>query len=72
MELRPFPSQRRRSSQLRIRFNDRTDYMTELKSGAPIMVVDKSGRTRRACVGRMKTELRPLRLIEVSFGAEKP
>jgi 3-dehydroquinate synthase II/3-amino-4-hydroxybenzoic acid synthase len=41
--------------------------MTELKAGSPVMIVDASGKTRRSYVGRMKTEVRPLRLIEIEF-----
>jgi 3-dehydroquinate synthase II/3-amino-4-hydroxybenzoic acid synthase len=51
---------------------DRTDYMTELRAGSPVMVVGTDGKVRKACVGRMKTEVRPLRLIEVEFsGGER-
>ncbi len=71
MELRPFRVNAGGVHSYVYGFEDRTDYMTELKSGAPVMVVDKSGRTRRACVGRMKTELRPIRLIEVMFDGGK-
>ena len=31
------------------------------------MISDLKGKVRRACVGRMKTEVRPLRLIEAEF-----
>jgi 3-dehydroquinate synthase II/3-amino-4-hydroxybenzoic acid synthase len=46
---------------------DRTDYMSELKAGSPVMIVAADGRVRRAVVGRVKTEVRPLRLIEAEF-----
>jgi 3-dehydroquinate synthase II/3-amino-4-hydroxybenzoic acid synthase len=47
---------------------DRTNYLSELKAGSPAMIVGLDGRTRPAPVGRIKTEIRPLRLIEVAFG----
>jgi 3-amino-4-hydroxybenzoic acid synthase len=50
-------------------YNNRTDYMSELRAGASIMLVDHTGKTRRSSVGRMKTEVRPLRLIEVEFAS---
>ena len=48
-------------------FGDRTDYMSELRAGSPVMIVDRTGASRKSAVGRMKTEIRPLRLIEVEF-----
>jgi 3-dehydroquinate synthase II/3-amino-4-hydroxybenzoic acid synthase len=71
MQLRPFRVNAGAVHSYVFGANDRTDYMTELRSGSPVMIVDKAGRARRACVGRMKTELRPLRLIEVEFEAKK-
>jgi len=50
-------------------FGNRTDYMSELRAGSPVMLVDRNGNTRRSSVGRMKTEVRPLRLIEVEFAS---
>ncbi len=47
---------------------DRTNYLSELRAGSPAMIVGLDGRTRSAPVGRIKTEIRPLRLIEVGFG----
>ena len=72
MELRPFRVNAGAVHSYVYSFNDRTDYMTELRAGSPVMVVDTNGKTRKACVGRMKTEMRPLRLIEVEFGEGKP
>jgi 3-amino-4-hydroxybenzoic acid synthase len=67
MELRPFRVNAGAVHSYVYNMSDRTDYMTELRAGAPVMVVDKSGQVRRASVGRMKTEVRPLRLIEIEF-----
>jgi 3-amino-4-hydroxybenzoic acid synthase len=46
---------------------NRTNYMSELTAGSSVMVVGLDGKVRRAPVGRMKTEMRPLRLIEARF-----
>ncbi len=71
MELRPFRVNAGAVHSYVYNLNNRTDYMTELKAGSPVMIADSSGRVRRAYVGRVKTEVRPLRLIEVKFSAEK-
>ena len=72
MELRPFRVNAGAVHSYVYAFGDRTDYMTELGAGSPVMVVDRTGVTRRASVGRMKTEVRPLRLIEAEFkGGER-
>lgn len=68
MELRPFRVNAGAIHSYVYTFGNRTDYMSELKAGSPIMVVDSNGVARRASVGRMKTEVRPLRLIEAEFG----
>ena len=38
----------------------KTSYLSELKSGAEVLVVDPQGRQRTAIVGRIKVEQRPL------------
>jgi 3-amino-4-hydroxybenzoic acid synthase len=67
MELRPFRVNAGAVHSYVYNFGDRTAYMSELKAGDSMMVVDMSGKTRKAYVGRAKTEVRPLRLIEVEF-----
>jgi 3-amino-4-hydroxybenzoic acid synthase len=49
--------------------DNRTDYMSELKAGSSVLVVGLDGKTRQAPVGRVKTEMRPLRLIEAQFAS---
>lgn len=72
MELRPFRVNAGAVHSYVYNFGNRTDYMSELKAGAPVMIVDRNGATRRASVGRMKTEVRPLRLIEAELpGGER-
>jgi 3-amino-4-hydroxybenzoic acid synthase len=67
MELRPFRVNAGAVHSYVYNFNNRTDYMSELRAGSPVMLVDRNGHARRAAVGRMKTEVRPLRLIEAEF-----
>lgn len=71
MELRPFRVNAGAVHSYVFNQDNLTDYMSELKSGSPVMIVNAKGRTRRAAVGRMKIELRPLRLIEVEFPNQK-
>lgn len=72
MELRPFRVNAGAVHSYVYNAEDRTDYMSELAAGSEVLVVDVTGRTRRAAVGRVKTEVRPLRLIEVEFdGGER-
>lgn len=40
--------------------NGRTAYLSELKSGAEVLVVDATGRARTSVVGRCKIETRPM------------
>ncbi|CAL5222991.1 g5435 [Coccomyxa viridis] len=42
----------------------KTAYLSELKSGSEVLVVDPHGRQRTAVVGRIKVEQRPLVLVE--------
>ncbi|GKT30618.1 3-dehydroquinate synthase like protein, partial [Aduncisulcus paluster] len=43
--------------------NPYTTYLEELRSGSEVLVVDKSGETSVAVVGRSKLEVRPMLLI---------
>lgn len=47
----------------------KTKYLSELKSGSEIMVVNAEGRMRTGLVGRVKIESRPLLLIEARVQA---
>ena len=67
MELRPFRVNAGSVHSYVFNLNDKTDYMSELRAGSPLMIVDANGKTRRTFVGRIKTEVRPLRLIEAEF-----
>lgn len=72
MELRPFRVNAGAVHSYVYQADNRTNYMSELKAGWPAQIVGIDGRTRTVPVGRIKTEIRPLRLIEVEFdGGEK-
>jgi 3-dehydroquinate synthase II len=49
----------------------RTRYLSELRSGDPVLVVGYDGRTEAAVVGRVKVEKRPLLFVE-AFVGEQP
>jgi 3-dehydroquinate synthase II len=49
----------------------RTKYLSELKAGDEILIVDDKGNTRLTSVGRAKIEWRPLILVEAEFGGKK-
>lgn len=42
----------------------KTCYLSELKSGKEVILVDQKGHQRTAIVGRVKIETRPLILVE--------
>jgi 3-dehydroquinate synthase II len=42
----------------------KTRYVSELKTGEEVLIVNKGGKTRKAIVGRLKIEWRPMALIE--------
>lgn len=67
MELRPFRVNAGGVHSYVYSTDNKTQYMTELTAGAQAMIVGLDGKTRVAPVGRMKTEVRPLRLIEAEF-----
>lgn len=48
----------------------RTCYLSELKSGKEVIVVDQQGRQRIAIVGRVKIESRPLILVEAKTDSD--
>ncbi|MDD6087962.1 MAG: 3-dehydroquinate synthase II family protein [Desulfovibrionaceae bacterium] len=47
---------------------DKTCYLEELRSGSRVLLVDAKGSTTVATVGRVKTEVRPMLLIEAKVG----
>ncbi|CAA7051927.1 unnamed protein product [Microthlaspi erraticum] len=49
----------------------KTCYLSELRSGREVIVVDQEGKQRTAVVGRVKIEKRPLILVEAKLSAEE-
>ncbi len=49
---------------------ERTKYLSELKSGDEVLIVNSNGRIRKGIVGRSKIETRPLILIEAEFSGQ--
>ncbi len=49
----------------------KTRYLGELKSGEPVAIVNRDGRTRITSVGRCKIEVRPMVLVEAADGGRR-
>jgi 3-amino-4-hydroxybenzoic acid synthase len=72
MELRPFRVNAASVHSYVFHGNGRTAYISELRAGSALTAVEQSGRTHEIHVGRVKTEIRPLILIEAeSSGGRK-
>jgi len=50
---------------------NKTKYLSELKAGDQVLIVDRQGRFRATSVGRVKIEQRPLLLIEAELGGKR-
>lgn len=48
----------------------KTSYLSELRAGKEVIVVDQMGRQRTAIVGRVKIETRPLILVEAKIDSD--
>ncbi|WP_075883950.1 3-dehydroquinate synthase II [Candidatus Protochlamydia sp. W-9] len=68
MELRPFRVNAGGVHSYIYNKDNKTNYISELKAGDNVLVVDLNGNVKQAVVGRVKIEVRPLRLIEAKFG----
>jgi 3-dehydroquinate synthase II len=51
--------------------DDKTKYLSELKTGEEVLAVDWKGNTRRVIVGRNKIEKRPLMLVEAEHEGKR-
>ncbi|MBC8006658.1 MAG: 3-dehydroquinate synthase [Prolixibacteraceae bacterium] len=71
MELRPFRINAASVHSYVFQSNDRTSYITELRAGSALTAIDVHGNSREIFVGRVKTEIRPLILIEAVFPGER-
>ncbi|NVM01088.1 MAG: 3-dehydroquinate synthase II [Candidatus Helarchaeota archaeon] len=50
--------------------NGKTQYLSEIKAGDEVLIVDSKGTCRKAIIGRSKIEKRPLLLIEAQINDE--
>lgn len=50
--------------------DNKTKYLSELKAGDPVLIVDYQGRAEKAIVGRTKVEKRPLLFIQAELEGE--
>ncbi|MCC7553943.1 MAG: 3-dehydroquinate synthase II [Methanobacteriaceae archaeon] len=50
---------------------NKTRYLSEIKTGDEVLIVNSEGKTRKALVGRSKIEKRPLILIEAEYEDQK-
>jgi 3-dehydroquinate synthase II len=48
-----------------------TRYLSELKAGDEVIIINREGKTRKANVGRIKIEIRPLILVEAEVEGKK-
>nr|MDO8112886.1 3-dehydroquinate synthase II [Candidatus Sigynarchaeota archaeon] len=53
-----------------LKAENKTAYLSELKAGEAVMIVDWQGHTRVSRVGRVKIETRPMLLVEAKVGGE--
>jgi 3-dehydroquinate synthase II len=51
--------------------DDKTKYLSELRTGDEVLAIDAKGNTRRVIVGRAKIEKRPLILLEAEHEGKK-
>ncbi|AKJ26890.1 3-dehydroquinate synthase II [Caldimonas brevitalea] len=71
MELRPFRINAASVHSYVFQSHNRTSYISELRAGSQLTTVNARGETRQVYVGRVKTEIRPLLLIEATFPQQR-
>jgi len=70
VETRPFRVNAGPLSLYALTSPDRTRYLSELKSGEEVLIVDREGNVRVTNVARAKIEWRPMLLIEAEYGGK--
>lgn len=50
---------------------NKTAYLSDLRTGAPVLIVDAKGNTRTSQIGRCKIETRPMILVEAEVAGRK-
>jgi 3-dehydroquinate synthase II len=71
VQSRPFRVNAGSLSMYTLASQQKTRYLSELKAGDEVLIVDRKGKTRPASVGRVKIELRPLILVEAEVEGKK-
>ena len=71
VQARPFRVNAGSLSMYTLAPSQKTRYLSELKAGDEVLIVDRKGKTRPASVGRIKIELRPLILVEAEAEGKK-
>ena len=71
VQARPFRVNAGSLSMYTLASQQKTRYLSELKAGDEVLIVDREGKTRTGTVGRVKIELRPLILIEAEAEGKK-
>ena len=64
VQARPFSVNAGSLSMYTLASLQKTRYLSELKAGDEVLIVNREGKTRPASVGRVKIEIRPLILVE--------
>ena len=70
VETRPFRVNAGPLSLYALTSPNRTRYLSELKSGEEVLVVDREGNVRLTNVARVKIEWRPMLIIEAEYGGK--
>jgi len=71
VQARPFRVNAGSLSMYTLASQQKTRYLSELKAGDEVLMVNRNGKTRPTSVGRVKIELRPLILIEAEAEGKK-
>jgi 3-dehydroquinate synthase II len=71
VQARPFRVNAGSLSMYTLAPQQKTRYLSELKAGDEVLIIDRNGKTRPGTVGRVKIELRPLILIEAEAKGKK-
>jgi 3-dehydroquinate synthase II len=71
VQARPFRVNAGSLSMYTLAPQQKTRYLSELKAGDEVLIIDRNGKTRPGTVGRVKIELRPLILVEAEAEGKK-
>ncbi|MFW6110801.1 MAG: 3-dehydroquinate synthase II [Thermoproteota archaeon] len=71
VEPRPFRVNAGPVSLYTLSSSNRSRYLSELKSGDEVLIVDREGKTRSTNVARVKIEWRPMILVEAEYQGKK-